>query len=643
MQAHSTDKNEQKNKRPHEFVAPMPKRSKGDESQSSSSHTQIENIPQVSGKKIADVLSLYTADLFFATNQRVPFSWVIQNCFLELKKNNPKDPMVEDKIVDILCDAAFKEFADNIVQQAAPAANKNFYLIEACLLASITGIEQAKKFMQLINSNQNVAFFISEMHFFLGKLICKDNQLQVARIAGNYGQFFILYQMNVLDIIPLDIKLEQKITEDRLANRLNVENAVSWIIENFFWNKITTKITARLLSYTAIKNLLKEEIITISEIQFLFFWVKNSDFIRVMADVLDNDPSAKVLKKQQSKHFMFWCLRNVNLAMQSSGSKTFQPFANPNEIVPNHLAVEVKKIPLNELRQPMKKIGAGGFSEVFLGEWQAEGEMKKVVVKKIQGNLNFNYTTEVFILAKLQSIFVPKLYGVTIEIKDHKVIYGIILEYMEQGSLDKILRQHANVLLEKILESYAQQIAKALRFIHGQGFLHCDLKSENVLIDRHNQAKITDFGLSSPKEIKPKPCGTQYWCAPEISLENTSNYHTTETDIYSFGMLLWELAARKKPFIDAMLSADAATADQSTQRQCFSRLIIQGIRPAIPAMCSIAYNSLITSCWHQDPKSRPTLNNIIKTLTKSTFTLFKANSIEKTPTLLPARSKRNKM
>merc|ERR1712174_28873 len=92
-----------------------------------------------------------------------------------------------------------------------------------------------------------------------------------------------------------------------------------------------------------------------------------------------------------------------------------------------------------------------------------------------------------------------------------------------------------------------RDIAQGLRFLHAANpqVIHGDLKAANVLVDRKFRAKVADFGLSSKRGLGCT--GTPLWMAPEL-LRGESN--TTSSDVYAFGISLYEIYSRKDPYWD---------------------------------------------------------------------------------------------
>jgi len=187
---------------------------------------------------------------------------------------------------------------------------------------------------------------------------------------------------------------------------------------------------------------------------------------------------------------------------------------------------------------------------------------------------------------------IVQLYGVCLE-PGH---YGMVMELMPKGSLFDVLHNAGERLDWKIRWEIGMDVGQGLSVLHAQGILHRDLKSLNVLLDGNLRAKLTDFGLSRVKtesaaSTKHQAAGTVRWMAPEL-FKRTAKY-TEGSDIYSYGMILWELASRKTPYEDAANEA----------------VVIQWIKDGeteiIPADCPEIFGAVTKSCWAMEPASRP--------------------------------------
>lgn len=120
---------------------------------------------------------------------------------------------------------------------------------------------------------------------------------------------------------------------------------------------------------------------------------------------------------------------------------------------------------------------------------------------------------------------------------------------MSEGSLRAFLRKLGlqSLPLEKII-LIALEIARGMQYIHSQGVIHRDLKPENILINEDFHMKIADFGIAC-EEARFDPFGdvpgSYRWMAPEM-IRNKP--HGRKVDVYSFGLILWEMVSGSTPF-----------------------------------------------------------------------------------------------
>lgn len=139
-------------------------------------------------------------------------------------------------------------------------------------------------------------------------------------------------------------------------------------------------------------------------------------------------------------------------------------------------------------------------------------------------------------------------------------VFCIITEYLAGGSLRKYLhQQEPNSLPLNLVLKLALDIAHGMLYLHSQGILHRDLKSENLLLGEDMCVKVADFGISCLESQCGSAkgfTGTYRWMAPEMIKEK---HHTRKVDVYSFGIVLWELLTALTPF-DNMTPEQAAFA-----------------------------------------------------------------------------------
>ncbi|KAK9277793.1 hypothetical protein L1049_027349 [Liquidambar formosana] len=193
-------------------------------------------------------------------------------------------------------------------------------------------------------------------------------------------------------------------------------------------------------------------------------------------------------------------------------------------------------------------------------------------------------------------------------------VFCIITEYMAGGSLRKYLHQQEphSVPLNLVLK-LALDIAHGMQYLHSLGILHRDLKSENLLLGQDLCVKVADFGISCLESQCGSAkgfTGTYRWMAPEMIKEK---HHTKKVDVYSFGIVLWELLTALTPF------------DNMTPEQAAFAVCQKNARPPLPPACPMAFSNLINRCWSSNPDKRPHFEEIVLILKQY------ADSLEQDP------------
>lgn len=251
----------------------------------------------------------------------------------------------------------------------------------------------------------------------------------------------------------------------------------------------------------------------------------------------------------------------------------------------------------------IKKIGEGGFGEVFYGKHKKTGKecaIKRLFIDKLQRQKFVGFTREVEILATCDNFFLLPFYGFT-----ESIPLLIVTQYIPNGSLFNALRHRKNApdLTGTQKTIIALGIAYGMASLHSKGIIHRDLKSMNVLLDDDLLPKICDFGVSrftsEDRETMTKDIGTPHWMAPELF---ESHYYTNKVDVYAYGILLWEMLTEKVPF-------KGKEGYQIALAVCTKKE-----RPAFPDHTPRPLKNLINLCWEQDPNKRPKFEKIIKIL-----------------------------
>lgn len=256
----------------------------------------------------------------------------------------------------------------------------------------------------------------------------------------------------------------------------------------------------------------------------------------------------------------------------------------------------------------VKVLGEGAYGKVFLGKWHGHTDVaiKVLKVSELTDTLEQDFKLEAQLMGRLRSPHIVQLYGVCFERP-----LRLVMEYLPNGSLFNLIHSSNEINWEQRI-SISLDVAKGLHYLHVQKpqILHRDFKSLNILLDQARHAKLTDFGLSQVKQaIKSttmkqsaatQSVGTLAWMAPELF--NRKPRYSTASDIYSMGVVFWELASRKIPFNDA---ADASL---------ISVWVKDGEREEIPSETPASYAKLIENCWKQRSEDRLSINEVLTAL-----------------------------
>lgn len=246
----------------------------------------------------------------------------------------------------------------------------------------------------------------------------------------------------------------------------------------------------------------------------------------------------------------------------------------------------------------------GAFGKLYRGTYNGEDVAIKLLEKPENDSeraqlMEQQFAQEVMMLATLKHPNVVRFIGACRK----QMVWCIVTEYAKGGSVRQFLmrRQNRSVPL-KIAVRQALDVARGMAYVHGLGFIHRDLKSDNLLIFGDKSIKIADFGVARIEvqtEGMTPETGTYRWMAPEMIQHRP---YTQKVDVYSFGIVLWELITGMLPFQN-MTAVQAAFA-----------VVNKGARPIIPSECPPALGEIMTHCWDANPDVRPPFADIVKML-----------------------------
>ncbi|RIB27412.1 kinase-like domain-containing protein, partial [Gigaspora rosea] len=182
--------------------------------------------------------------------------------------------------------------------------------------------------------------------------------------------------------------------------------------------------------------------------------------------------------------------------------------------------------------------------------------------------------------------------------------YILVMEYASEGCLRKNLNTIAQTDWKDKL-NLLLCIASDLQIIHSHDLIHRDLHSGNILLNSLKSAYITDLGLSIATKSKSDGVfGILPYIAPEVW---DNQQYTKASDIYSFGMIMWEILNGKSvPFEE--------TSKFQSKSQSKIQQICNGLRLPIHENTATCYADLIKKCWNAEPERRPTAKEICNIL-----------------------------
>ncbi|RGB22306.1 kinase-like domain-containing protein, partial [Rhizophagus diaphanus] len=183
--------------------------------------------------------------------------------------------------------------------------------------------------------------------------------------------------------------------------------------------------------------------------------------------------------------------------------------------------------------------------------------------------------------------------------------YSLVLEYADSGTLETYLCKHFNELDWNDKYNLAFQLTKAVKWMHDHDIIHRDLHANNVLIHQTN-IKLTDFGLSR-KISEASSNASIFGMIPYIDpkrLDSRNKYYklNKKSDIYSIGVLMWQISSGKKPFHNEAYDVTLALG------------ILCGKREKIIEGTPKKYSNLYKGCWEHEDRKRPSIKEVISKL-----------------------------
>jgi hypothetical protein len=271
--------------------------------------------------------------------------------------------------------------------------------------------------------------------------------------------------------------------------------------------------------------------------------------------------------------------------------------------------------------EKVRRIGGGSFGTVKLMKDRTTGDLfaVKFLRPPESGDMTANKFFQVFIRecevsSHLSHRCILRFMGHCLPKDDN--CGKIMMEYMDGGSLAKVIGMSPPPSwLDWTWKSKAVTgLVYGMRYVHSQDVIHRDLKPSNILLDCNQEIRIGDFGsstLSTLDATQTRECGTLSYMAPE----QRGDDYTNKVDVYSFGLIFYEILTGVKVFPSDLGIFGICEAARSGQR------------PDMPSWIAKWVGDLIAACWSVDPDVRPSFGDIADELKRHKFVVHQVADI----------------
>ncbi|KAL7717153.1 Serine-threonine protein kinase [Entamoeba marina] len=283
------------------------------------------------------------------------------------------------------------------------------------------------------------------------------------------------------------------------------------------------------------------------------------------------------------------------------------------------------KLDIDELNLIHPAIGEGTYGIVFRAEWRKVDVAVKTMKTDIVGYdmLLPNFIQEANLMETIRCQYVINFIG-SVVTPDRLCL---VTEFCGFGSLRAFMKDTNNSVTLPFKLKACFDVAHGMYYLHQNDIVHCDLKTDNVLVYSKNVTdpvcvKVTDFGtsgvfLESSKRLGIRDVGTPMYMAPEI---HQSNQITSKCDVFSFAICMLEIYLRKNPY----------NYSQFPDTDSILKFVCADKRLDISDECPL--KPLISRCWEQEPSDRPDFRQVCKELKEITG-IESSEKVEEEPVL----------
>jgi len=252
-----------------------------------------------------------------------------------------------------------------------------------------------------------------------------------------------------------------------------------------------------------------------------------------------------------------------------------------------------------------KKIGAGAYGSVYIGEYRGNPvAIKEIKVSEVgygEDDAFEEIDKEVLLMSKLKSSYIVEFYGIAYT---EQMAYTV-MELCSLGSVSSYLKK--NKASEKLKFAFCLDAARGLLYLHQMKIIHRDIKPDNLLLVSVSmkapvRAKISDFGTSKivsneDQQALTKAIGTPVFMAPEVL--DGQNY-SLPADIYSLGMTFWSILTGQVPYCDC-----------KDNMEVYKKILANEL-PELPSNCKL--NNIISKACAMNASERPKASKLVSEL-----------------------------
>uniref|UniRef100_U9SIX5 Protein kinase domain-containing protein n=1 Tax=Rhizophagus irregularis (strain DAOM 181602 / DAOM 197198 / MUCL 43194) TaxID=747089 RepID=U9SIX5_RHIID len=252
----------------------------------------------------------------------------------------------------------------------------------------------------------------------------------------------------------------------------------------------------------------------------------------------------------------------------------------------------------------LSEIGNGGSAAVYAAYWKKTPT--KFAIKKIKKIIDISTEKDIINEINLMKIveFHPNIITFWGVIKS-EMNYSLVLEYADGGTLGKYL-ENTITLKSEVQLKFAKEIASAILCLHANDIIHRDIHPNNILIHELT-IKLADFGRSclQGSDVDTEVFGVIPYVDPKMLDPKIPYNLSKKSDIYSMGVIFWQLTSCSSPFNFEKRDYTSITLD-----------ILNGAREESISNTNVKFIKLYQQCWRHEPDERPDADQVVLELNK---------------------------